>query len=81
MGIYERRNPSGQSVWYIEYRSPDGQRVRKKIGSKRQAELALAKQHTLIFEEEHLGIKSREGGFARGFNGNAEYSGGNARVP
>ena len=52
MRIYQRKG-----VWYIDYRSPSGQRVRKKVGtSRRMAELTLRDIELKIVKAEYLGV-------------------------
>lgn len=61
MSIYKRSNPSGETVWGIDYYDATGKRVKKIIGmSKRLAEAALAKVKTTKFEEQIMGVKRPE---------------------
>ncbi len=50
-----QRKPKG--AWYIDYRSPNGKRVRKKVGtSKKMAELALKEIELRMVKRKYLGI-------------------------
>ena len=59
MGVFKRKNKDGieSEKWYVDYRDPNGKRIIKAIGPKKDAEAYLGKQLAAIREGRFFDVK------------------------
>jgi len=59
MGVFKRKNKDGieGDTWYVDYRDPNGKRVIKAIGPKKEAEAFLGKVRASIREGRFFDVK------------------------
>ena len=59
MGVFKRKNKDGieRDTWYVDYRDPDGKRVIRAVGPKKEAETYLGKVRASIREGRFFDVK------------------------
>jgi hypothetical protein len=58
-GVFKRKNKDGieSEKWYVDYRDPNGKRIIKAVGPKKDAEAYLGKQLAAIREGRFFDVK------------------------
>lgn len=59
MGVFKRKNKNGEEgeTWYVDYRDPNGKRIIKAVGPKKEAETYLGKVKAAIREGRFFDVK------------------------